>query len=47
LKQSFDVKMIDMLIEVFGMFAIPKWFVPLTMYDHVVGATSEESVMFE
>ena len=41
------MKMIDMLIEVFGMFAIPKWFVPLTMCDLVVGAASEESVMFE
>ena len=32
-----------MLIEVFSMIAIPKRFVPMTIRDHVVGATSEES----
>ena len=36
-----------MLIEVFIMFAMPNWLVPLTMWDHVVGAASEGSVMLE
>ena len=34
-----------MLIEVFSMFAIPNWLVPLTMWDHMVGAAREGSVM--
>jgi len=36
-----------MLIEVFIMFAMPNWLVPLTMWDHVVGAASEGSVMLK
>jgi len=34
-----------MLIEVFSMSAIPNWLVPLTMWDHMVGAAREGSVM--
>jgi len=36
-----------MPIEVFSIFAMPNWLVPLTMWDHVVGAASEGSVMLE
>ena len=37
----------DMPIEVFSIFAMPNWLVPLTMWDHVVGAASEGSVMLK